>query len=190
MPRRTAAEAEETRRQIIAVARHAFASKGYAETSTSEIVAQAGVTRGALYHHFRDKADLFRAVFVEVAHDLNETVIKAAASASDPRKVFRAGCRAALTAMSDAEYHQIAVVDGPAVLGWDEWHRIDRATGQQSMLFGLDTLAQAGLVQVTPTPALVVGLFGALTHLGLAHVQGELSIDEALDAFDTIVDHL
>lgn len=190
MPRRTAAEAEETRRQIIAVARHAFASKGYAEASTSEIVAEAGVTRGALYHHFRDKADLFRSVFFEVERDLNDTVVKAAADETDPRALFRAGCRAALTAMSDPDYHQIAVIDGPAVLGWDEWHRIDRATGQRSMLYGLSSLAEAGLVDVKPTPALVVGLFGALTHLGLAHVQGELTIDEALDAFDAIVDHL
>jgi AcrR family transcriptional regulator len=190
MPRRTAAEAEETRRQIIAVARHAFAIKGYAEASTSEIVADAGVTRGALYHHFRDKADLFRAVFVEVVSDLDDTVVKAASGETEPRALFRAGCRAALVAMSDAEYHQIAVIDAPAVLGWDEWHRIDRAAGQRSMLFGLTSLADAGVTRVTPTPALVVGLFGALTHLGLAHVEGELTIDEALSAFDTIVEHL
>jgi hypothetical protein len=82
------------------------------------------------------------------------------------------------------------VIDGPAVLGWDEWHRIDRETGQRSMHTRLADLAQAGVVHVEPTPALVVGLFGALTHLGLAHVQGELTIEEALDAFDAIVDHL
>lgn len=190
MPRRTAAEAEETRTEILAVARRTFAQKGYADTSTSEIVAAAGVTRGALYHHFRDKADLFREVFVDLERDLDDTVSTAASKEFEPHAVFRSGCRAVLVAMSDPEYHQIAVIDAPAVLGWDEWHRIDRAAGQRSMRYGLTSLVQAGLVDVEPTPALVVGLFGALTHLGLAHVQGELTIDEALDAFDTIIEHL
>jgi AcrR family transcriptional regulator len=75
--RRSAADAERTRQAILAAARSSFAEHGFAAASTIAIARAAGVTRGAVYHHFAGKADLFREVFVEIEHELNETVVAA-----------------------------------------------------------------------------------------------------------------
>src|SRR5262245_19613352 len=92
--RRTAAEAEQTRLAILTAARAAFAEQGFAAASTTTIAAAAGVTRGALYYHFADKNELFRAVFIEIELELNETVVAAALSEPDSFGAFVAGCAA------------------------------------------------------------------------------------------------
>lgn len=190
MPRRTAAEAEQTRKTLLAVARDSFATQGYAATVTTAIATQAGVTRGALYHHFPDKTQLFRAVFSEVIAELDEHVARAALAESTAPAAFRAGCRACLEFMARPDYLQIASVDAPVVLGQAEWHRIDTEAGMRSMRLGLDALAEAGEVSVPVTDALVTALFGALTELGLAVCRGELTVDAAATSFETLVDRL
>jgi AcrR family transcriptional regulator len=190
MPRRKPEEAAETRRAIIASARALFAERGYAATATNDIVARAGVTRGALYHHFADKTDLFRAVFVDLEHELNATVLASAMAETEPRAAFLAGCQAWMRFAGRPDYQQIATVDGPAVLGQDQWHALDSAIGLASMETGLGALHAAGLLERPPDRALAIVLFGALTEAGLAAARGDADPHELFAAFRTLVDRL
>src|SRR5690349_22210273 len=125
--RRTQAErAADTREALIAAARPLFAQHGFADVALETIVRAAGVTRGALYHHFTDKTELFAAVFeqveAEVAERMSEAII--AANQTDPVEVMRLGAHFWLDACSDPEVQRIVLVDAPAVLGWTRWTEI------------------------------------------------------------------
>jgi AcrR family transcriptional regulator len=186
--RRTAAEAEQTRQAIVKAARDAFAEHGFAAASTTVIAADAGVTRGALYHHFADKTELFRAVFLEIEHELNETVVGAALAQTDSLSAFVAGCGAVLDFAARPDYQRIVVVDAPAVLGVAEWHAIDTAIGLSSMDAGLAALDRDGLLGWSRSPALTVLMFGALTEATLAVARGDgPSRDELLEEFVALV---
>ena len=171
--RRSAADAEQTRQAILAAARASFAEHGFAAASTTTIARAAGVTRGAVYHHFAGKADLFRAVFIAIEHELNETVTAAALAETKSLDAFVAGCGAWLDFAVRSDYQRIAVVDAPAVLGAAEWHAIDAGIGLASMEAGLTALAADGILPRRPTRALAVLLFGALTDAGLALANGD-----------------
>jgi AcrR family transcriptional regulator len=188
--RRTADEAEQTRQAIVGAAHDLFAADGFAATSTAAVVEAAGVTRGALYHHFADKTDLFRAVFERLETELNETIITNALAQTDARDAFVAGCGTMLDFMVRPDYHQIAVVDAPAVLGSTVWHAIDSAIGLVSLQVGLHTLDKAGHLRVPNTPALAVAVFGALTEAGIVlsrRTEGTPTRDELLDAVVSLV---
>src|SRR5882757_8883401 len=119
--RRTQAErAAETREALIEAARPLFAAQGFAEVALETIVRAAGVTRGALYHHFADKTELFAAVFEkvegEVAARMGEAI--AASNQTDPVEVMRLGAEFWLDVCSDPEVQRIVLVDAPGVLGW------------------------------------------------------------------------
>src|SRR5262245_32610024 len=120
-----AQQSESTRTTLIRVARELFTELGYADTPTEEIVRRAGMTRGALYHQYRDKKDLFRAVFETVEQELNDLVTSAVAKATDPVVQMRAGVEAFLDAVLDPAVRRIAVLDAPSVLGLQTWRRID-----------------------------------------------------------------
>ena len=188
--KRTAEEAAETRKAILAAARTLFAERGYAAVSTTEVVDLAGVTRGALYHHFGDKADLFRAVFRDLETELNETVTARALVHEEPAAAFVAGCRAWMDFAARDDYRRIAVVDAPAVLGHEEWHAVDASIGLASMEGGLRALHRAGLLGAAPDRAMATVLFGALTEAGLAAARGDGDPDELFDAFLGLVRHL
>jgi AcrR family transcriptional regulator len=109
-----------TQAALIKAARALFATKGYAGTPREEIVAAAGVTRGALQHHFRDKASLFLAVYEQVEQELVEQVAHASMRAGGgPVEELRAGCQAYLDAVLDPAVQRICAIDGPAVLASD-----------------------------------------------------------------------
>jgi AcrR family transcriptional regulator len=188
--RRTADEAEQTRQAIVGAAHDLFAADGFAATSTASVVEAAGVTRGALYHHFVDKTDLFRAVFERLETELNDTIITNALAQTDARDAFVAGCGTMLDFMVRPDYHQIAVVDAPAVLGSSVWHAIDYSTGLLSLQMGLHALEKAGYLRVPNTPAVAVAMFGALTEAGIVLSRGGEGVptrDELLDAVVSLV---
>jgi AcrR family transcriptional regulator len=193
--RRTASEAAETRRALLDAARALFTERGYAGTTTTEVVREAGVTRGALYHHFRDKTDLFRAVFVDLEREFDAHVRAAAAVAAgagppDPRRALLGGARACLDRASQPDYRRIALTDAPAVLGLAEWHAIDSRVGLASMESGVRGLVAAGLLPPTAGRPLAVLLFGALTEACLALARGDAGAQELLTAFGELVDAL
>jgi AcrR family transcriptional regulator len=122
---RRAEHVQDTQAAVLQAARELFAEKGYAGTGTEEIVARARVTRGALYHHFRDKAGLFRAVMQAVAADLADRLVtqqlSRATGAVSAWDQLREGFQAFLDACTGSDFQRIVLVDGPAVLGHGAW---------------------------------------------------------------------
>src|ERR1700722_16727765 len=119
---RMAERTEETRAAILAAARELFAERGYAAVGTEEIVRAARLTRGALYHHFAGKEDLFRAVYALaqqelVEQEIVEKIAVAAVAASDPLDALRTGARIWLDVCEDPAVQRIALLDAPSVLG-------------------------------------------------------------------------
>jgi AcrR family transcriptional regulator len=118
---------EATRARLIATARRLFAEKGFAGTSTEEILSEASVSRGALYHHFPSKTDLFQATFEAVEDDLTDQVMTAAGTTSDPKRMLERGFDAFLDQCRNPEVQRIVMIDGATVLGWDTWHAVMQA---------------------------------------------------------------
>jgi AcrR family transcriptional regulator len=149
-PRRTQAErTAATRTLLIDSARKLFASKGFNAVSTEAIVAAAGVTRGALYHQFDDKAALFAAVYEQVEQELVADVGQriVAAGPADQLQAMRTGARLFLDLVSAPDVQQIVLIDAPTVLGWEQWRSV-------GMKYGLGIieamLAQAIADEVIP----------------------------------------
>jgi AcrR family transcriptional regulator len=137
-----------TRSELVRVARRLFAERGYAQVPAEEIVAEAGLTRGAMYHHFRDKTELFRAVFEEVEIEVTEEVAAAAAAQPVPPARMRAALGRFLDLCQTPEVLRIALTDAPAVLGWQAWREIEARHGLR-LIAGM--LTESG----TPTRNLV-----------------------------------
>ena len=163
---RRAEYAEATRRALVDAGRELFATKGYAETSTEEIVRRARVTRGALYHHFAGKEELFRAVFAAVDREVVQRVV-AAATAPDPWPRLIAGCLAFLDACLDPTVQRILLLDGPAVLGWEAWRDLESQSCLGLLRPALGAVIDAGVLRPQPVELLAQMLFGALTEAAL-----------------------
>lgn len=144
---RREAEARATREALVQAALELFTERGYAEVGTEEIVARAKVTRGALYHHFEDKRDLFRAVFERVEGELMERVGAWMEVADNPWDLMLAGMRSFLDACDEPAVKQIALTDAPAVLGWKEWREIDDDHGLGLTRAVLEGAVAAGVLR-------------------------------------------
>lgn len=162
-PRTKAAQREATTGALITAARGLFAERGYAAVGTEEIVQRAGVTRGALYHHFRaGKEELFRAVLVQVSAETAQGVASAALAEDDPWDGLLVGIDAFLDACATPDVQRILLVDGPSVLGWDVWRAIDHDYGLGLVEAALQRAMDAGRLLPHPTNALAHVLLGAL----------------------------
>ncbi|OCO98775.1 MULTISPECIES: TetR/AcrR family transcriptional regulator [unclassified Ensifer] len=126
-----------TRAAILDAARDLFVSRGYADTSTPDIVAAAGLTRGALYHHFEDKKALFRAVAEREAAAVATAIEKATTGDLPPRDALKAGAHAYFDAMREPGRIRLLLLDGPAVLGKHEMVAIDAANAQRTLEEGI-----------------------------------------------------
>jgi len=126
-----------TRAAILDAARGLFVTRGYADTSTPDIVAAAGLTRGALYHHFEDKKALFRAVAEREAGAVAASIEQATADGLTPREALKVGARAYFDAMREPGRIRLLLLDGPAVLGKQEMAAIDAANAQRTLEEGL-----------------------------------------------------
>jgi AcrR family transcriptional regulator len=168
MKTRRAEQAEGTRSALIEAARPLFADRGYAAVATEEIVAAARVTRGALYYHFEDKKDLFRAVYAVADRELVEGIAQVAAAEPDPWQSLIAGCDAFLDACIDPALQRIVFLDAPSVLGWREWHETAEAASALGLVeFGLQAAADAGVVRVGNVPVFAHLVLGALNEAGM-----------------------
>ncbi len=164
--RRTQAERREaTRRALVDAARELFAERGFHDVAAEEIVRRAGVTRGAMYHHFEDKKGLFRAVVEEIEDEIDGLVVEAARGAleesGDPLEAWMAGIYASLDAFRRPDVRRIQLVDGPAVLSWDEWHAIDADHAVAQLEAGLEFLMRRGIIKRQPVGPLAHLLHGA-----------------------------
>lgn len=185
-PGRREAEAQATRDALIRAALELFTKRGYAGVGTEEIVARAKVTRGALYHHFTDKRDLFRAVFERVEGDLMERIGSTMEGADDAWNLMVAGMRAFLDACEEPAVKQISLIDAPAVLGWEEWREIDNRHGLGLTRAALQGAVEAGVLRpiaVDPMAHLFVAALSEAAFV-IAHAdnprKARAEVEEAL----------
>lgn len=160
-------QSEQTRRKLIRVARRLLAMRGYAGTSIEDVVRRAGVARGALYHHFDGKQDLFRAVFEQLEQEMTEKVLAAAATETRPDRQLEVGCTAFLDVCLDRDVQQIGLLDAPSVLGWETWYAIDAEHFLGSLKASLQAAMDEGYIDDQPVDALAQVLLGALNQAGL-----------------------
>lgn len=128
---------------------------------------------GALYYHFRDKRDLFRAVFEEVEGEFDQIGREAAMGIEDPWEAFIAGCLANVDACRRPDIHQICMLDAPSVLGWETWRKIDGAYAMKTMRGALRHLMKQGVIAEEPPEPLAALLIGALNEAGLSIAHAE-----------------
>ena len=153
---------EATTGQLLEAARRLFAADGYNATALEDVVAAAGVTKGALYHHFSSKRDLFAGVFEREQAELAQACHDAYRAEADPWDGFQAGCRAFLEASIDPGVQRIVVLDAPAVLGWETVREIEARYSMSMIENGLQHAIEHGRIDPRPTGPLAHMLFGAL----------------------------
>ena len=167
---RRAEHAADTRGALITAARRLFAAHGFDGTGTEQIVAEARVTRGALYHHFRDKADVFRAAMAEAAADVATRLIdeQLAAEAESPMAEIRDGVSAFLDVCVGGDFQRIVLVDGPRVLGAEAWEDLVERYGRSLLEEWLRRCMSTGDLDQMPVRALARLLIAMLTEASLA----------------------
>ncbi len=173
-PRTKAAQREATTNALLGAARELFAERGYAGVGTEEIVQRAGVTRGALYHHFKGgKEELFRAVLVQLSAETVRRVARAATQRDDPWDALEAGADAFLDACATPAVQRIMLVDGPSVLGWDLWRAIDTDYGLGLIEQVLRRAVEGGANLPGSTTAVAHVLAGALDEAAMVVARAE-----------------
>jgi AcrR family transcriptional regulator len=158
---------EATRGELLRAARELFAEHGYAGVGTERIVEQAGVTRGALYHHFEDKRALLRAVHEELEQELVASIGERIAGIADPWELLATGVRAFLDSCTDPAFMRISLLDAPGVLGWEEWREIDARYALGLVSFGLRNAMDHGVFREQEVRPLAHLLIGAMTEAGM-----------------------
>jgi AcrR family transcriptional regulator len=188
MPRRTAQDAARTRAAVLAAAKAAFTERGYAGASTAAIARGAGVTEGALFHHFASKTLLFREVFVALEDELNRHA-QAASREGEPIDAFLAGCRASLEFCLRPDFRRIVMVDGPIVLGDAGWREVDSRMGLNTVVRGLRNIAGNDRLSRTQAKPLAVLVFGALNEIifALARDEPDLDVDVCLRHLERMI---
>jgi len=191
-PTRTtkAEQSEATRAALIDAGRRLFADRGYAAVATEEIVRTAGVTRGALYHHFDGKEELFAAVYEQVEADLVAELGQVAADAGDPLDALHLGAAKFLEACRRPEIQRITLIDAPSVLGWERWREIGVRYGFGLIEEVLKAGMEQGVIEVQPVRPLTHLLLGAMDEAAMLVARSDdaelreqvaASIDRYLD---------
>lgn len=188
LARRTAQAAAQTRADILTSARELFARQGYAGTTTADVATRAGVTVGALFHHFADKVALFAAVFDELDDEMNRHAVVRAGQ-FDGVRGFLEGFRGFLEFAQRQDYHRIVLVDGPAVLSERLSIGRDKLRGANNIQEAVGRLIASGDIPLQPVQPLAAMLMGAITECGFALARGDagISIDGCVSAMERLL---
>ena len=180
-----------TRESLIAAGLTLFGTRGYAAVGTEEIVQTAGVSRGALYHQFADKSQLFAAVFESVSAEVIGRITAAIAKSkrSDPIALLRLGASCWLDACGEPDVHQIALVDAPAVLGVTQWRAISARYGTGLVEGMLARAVDVGRIKSQPIAPLAHVLLGALREGAIYLADSEDQV-RARKEVGTVIDRL
>ena len=185
-----ARQAEATRNLLIAVARENFTEHGYAATSIDDIIQQAGVARGALYHHFSGKEALFRAVYETVEHEVVARVMEAATPEASPWDAVRAGLSAFLDACLEPAFRRVVILDSVSVLQWQAAEGGIEHVEMSMLRTVLTPLATNGDLKGVPVEPLAYvalgGLYGAALYIARAAEPAKARA-EADTVLDTII---
>lgn len=163
---------QKTRGALVEAARKLFLQRPYAETGTPEIVALAGVTRGALYHHFADKQALFLAVVEAESAAVADAVKAATATIHSPQEALTKGGEAFLEVMSHPGRTRLLLIEAPSVLGRRRVDELDEAHAGATLREGLDAAARAGAIRDLPVGPTAQLLSSAFDRAALAIENG------------------
>lgn len=174
MPRRSQQDrTQATQEALIRTARRLFAQRGYRHVPAEEIAAAAGVTRGALYHHYADKQALFEAVFEALEREIAAEVASVTAPSGDAWTGVVAVLGRFLDICQRPEVIHIALTDAPAVLGWQRWREIEAAHGLGLITGQLHALSSQGLLVPAPVPVLAQLVLSAVIEAALLIANAE-----------------
>jgi AcrR family transcriptional regulator len=158
---------EATRARLLQVARRMFAAHGYQAVPAEDLVREAGLTRGALYHHFGGKDGLFAALYEEVQREVTARIDRAADAEGDAWSALRAGCHAFLECCMDPEVQRIVLLDAPVVLSWEAWREVDMRHGLGSLKEGLRQAQESGAIDEQSPEAAAYLLLGAMNEAAM-----------------------
>jgi AcrR family transcriptional regulator len=168
MASRTQTErSESTRAALITAARKLFAQRGYADVGTEEIVRAAGVTRGALYHHFDGKRELLAAVYEQIESEMGARIDAAATPGASALEILQTGAAMFLDQCLEPEVQRIVLLDAPAVLGWERWREIGARYGLGLIEAVLAAAIEQGDIRAQPVTPLAHALLGALDEVAM-----------------------
>ena len=162
-----------TREQLIDVATRLFAERGYEDTSIEAVLAAAGVSRGALYHHFAGKDALFEAVVESVDERINAEMTAAIGAEQDPLAIIRTGALTWIGLACDPVIQRIVLTDGPAVLGWERWRTMDEGRTYEQARALLQAVADAGQLRGDLVGAFAHIILGAVDAMALVIARAE-----------------
>jgi AcrR family transcriptional regulator len=160
-------QGESTRQRLLEAARDLFADRGYQSTAIEDVLRSAGVSRGALYHHFSTKRELFEGVLELVESGMARTIADAAAGAGSSHEALVAGSAAFLDLVDDLAIRQIALIDAPTALGWERWREIEEHYGLGQIRAALARDASEGRLDPPLVEYLAHVILAALIELGL-----------------------
>ncbi|MDF2683333.1 MAG: TetR family transcriptional regulator [Brevibacillus sp.] len=153
-----------TIRKLTEVARVYFSDQGYADASMEDMVKEAGLTRGALYHHFGSKEGLFHAVLEMVQTEIAERVETEAAKSEDLWEQLLLGCHAFVSAAVESPNRRIMLIDGPSVLGWETWRKMDQQNSMRLLHDQLQLMKEHGYLKPVSVTSLTYLLSGAMNE--------------------------
>ncbi|GAB6930059.1 TetR/AcrR family transcriptional regulator [Paenibacillus sp. JCM 10914] len=165
--RRNQSETNETIQLLLKVARAHFTEKGFANTTLEEVADHANVTRGALYHHFKNKQGLFLAVLDLVQTEIGQRVEEEADRSDDPWEQLLLGCRAFIAAVVETQNKRIMLIDGPSVVGWEAWREMDEQNSMSHLSEQLVVLQEKGVIKPVSVDAMTHAISGALNECSL-----------------------
>lgn len=164
---RKEAKGQATRERIVRTATELFSKAGYEATSIETVLVRAGVSRGALYHHFDDKEALFVAVLEAIEGRIAKATVEASRGIADPVAALSAGCNAWLDISHDPAIRQIVLIDAPSVVGWQKWREIDARHGFGLLKGSLKAAASAGRLRPDRVDVLAHVLLATVLELAL-----------------------
>ena len=179
-----------TRQHIVDVATQLFTKSGYEATSIEAILSACRISRGALYHHFSRKDELFLAVLEATEKEISAASVAAARNVTDPTESLRAGCRAFLEFARVDRVRQIALIDAPAVLGWQKWRDVEERHGFGLLKASLKAAAKARGLRREPVDVLAHMLLAALIEAALLIARDEdpAAVRSCRAALDRLID--
>jgi AcrR family transcriptional regulator len=182
-----------TRERLIEAGRELFGERGYEATSIAAILTAAGVARGALYHHFATKEELFDAVLERLIAEMAESVTEAARGAEDSVGSLRAGCAAWLEMALDPAIQRIGLIDAPAVVGWTRWRELDERYSLGALRANLRQIAEEGRVPAEQVDLFAHMVIASVTEAALMIARSadpKSALDPARAAVDALIDGL
>jgi AcrR family transcriptional regulator len=170
--KRTQAErSATTRAALLAAARELFTERGFAAAGREDIAERAGVTRGALYHHFANKQALFLAVVEDLEAEIGQRLHHAWITGADPLERLRLGCQAFLDVAMDPSVRRVVLLEAPAVLGWQAWRDLDARHGLGLVKEALQMVMDAEQIEPQPVEPLAHMLLASLNEAALLVAQ-------------------